>query len=156
MPASTGAVGLGVQFKIGDGASPEVFTAVANVVSINLSGRSVEEVDFTHLLSSSGYREFRAGFKDPGELTMTCHYNPSDATLDASTGVEAKLNSGALFNFQIDLSGITGVTNATDFDYILAGTGYVSGGDYTFSGEDPVTFDLTVRVTGPITQTAAA
>ena len=155
MTTSTGAVGLGVLFKVGDGASPEVFTAVANVVNINISGRSVEEVDFTHLASDNAFREFRAGFKDPGEISMTCHYNPGNATLNGVAGLEYKLNTGDLFNFQIDMSGVGGIPNATDFDYILAGTGYVSGGDYTFSGEDPITFDVTIRISGSMTFTAA-
>lgn len=148
MVASTGKVGLGTLFKVGDGASPEVFGAVANVVSINLSGRSVEEVDFTHLASDAGFREFRAGFKDPGELTMTLHYDPSNATHNGAAGLESKLLSGALFNWQIDMSG-------AGFDYILSGTGYVSGGDFTFSGEDPITYDVTIRISGSITEGAA-
>lgn len=148
MPASTGRVGLGTLFKVGNGASTEVFTTVANVVSITLSGRSVEEVDFTHLASDAGFREFRAGFKDPGELSMTLHYNPSNATHNGATGLESRLLSGALFNWQIDMSG-------AGFAYILSGTGYVSGGDFTFSGEDPITYDVTVRVSGDITEAAA-
>jgi hypothetical protein len=152
MVASTGATGLGVQLKIGNGASPEVFTTVANVVSINLSGRSVEEVDFTHLLSSGGYREFRAGFKDPGELQFSLHYNPANATHNGTTGIESRLNSGVPFTFKIDLTGIGGVTNPTDFDKVLTGTGYVSGGDFTISGEDPLLYDVTIRVSGAITE----
>jgi hypothetical protein len=147
MVASTGKVGLGTLFKVGNGASTEVFTAVVNVVSINLSGRSVEEVDFTHLASDAGFREFRAGFKDPGEITLTCHYNPTSTTLNGASGLEAKLNSGALFNWVIDMSG-------AGFDYQLEGSGYVSGGDFTFSGEDPITYDVTIRVSGAITEAA--
>jgi hypothetical protein len=148
MAASTGKVGLGTVFKVGDGASPEAFTAVANVVSINLSGRSVEEVDFTHLASDAGFREFRAGFKDPGELSMTLHFNPSDATHDGTTGLESKLLSGATFNWQIDMSG-------AGFAYIIQGAGYVSGGDFTLSGEDPITYDATIRISGDIEIVAA-
>lgn len=149
MVASTGKVGLGTKFKVGDGQSPEVFTPVVNVTAINLSGRSVEEVDFTHLASTGGFREFRPGFKDPGEIKITCHYNPSDATLNGSTGLEAKLNSGATFNWQIDMSG-------AGFNYMLYGFGYVSGGDFTFTGEDPINFEVTIRVSGQIEEGPAS
>lgn len=148
MVASTGKVGLGTKFKVGDGQSPEVFTPVVNVTAINLSGRSVEEVDFTHLASTGGFREFRPGFKDPGEIKITCHYNPSDATLNGTTGLEAKLNSGATFNWEIDM------TDA-GFAYKLYGFGYVSGGDFTFTGEDPINFEVTIRVSGQIEESAA-
>lgn len=148
MVASTGKVGLGTVFKVGDGASPEVFTSVVNVVSINLSGRSVEEVDFTHLASDGGFREFRAGFKDPGEVQLTCHYNPTNATLNGTAGLEYLLNQGTQFNWEIDMSG-------AGFAYKLSGNGYVSGGDFTFTGEDPITYDVTIRVSGSITESAA-
>ncbi|CDX26645.1 conserved hypothetical protein [Mesorhizobium plurifarium] len=149
MVASTGKVGLGTKFKVGDGESPEAFTPVVNVTAINLSGRSVEEVDFTHLASTGGFREFRPGFKDPGEIKITCHYNPSDATLNGTTGLEAKLNSGATFNWQIDMSG-------AGFNYMLYGFGYVSGGDFTFTGEDPINFEVTIRVSGQIEEGPSA
>lgn len=149
MVASTGKVGLGTKFKVGDGQSPEVFTPVVNVTAINLSGRSVEEVDFTHLASTGGFREFRPGFKDPGEIKITCHYNPSDATLNGTTGLEAKLNSGTTFNWQIDM------TDA-GFNYMLFGFGYVSGGDFTFTGEDPINFEVTIRVSGQIDEGPAS
>lgn len=145
MVASTGKVGLGTVFKVGDGASPEVFTSVVNVASINLSGRSVEEVDFTHLASSNAFREFRAGFKDPGEVQLTCHYDPSNATLNGTAGLEYLLNQGTQFNWEIDMSG-------AGFSYKLTGNGYVSGGDFNFTGEDPITYDVTIRVSGAISE----
>lgn len=148
MTTSTGKVGLGTQFKVGDGESPEVFTAVVNVTAINMSGRSVEEVDFTHLASTGGFREFRPGFKDPGEVQITCHYNPSDATLNGTTGLEKKLNDGTVFNWEIDM------TNA-GFAFKLSGSGYVSGGNFTFTGEDPINYEVTIRISGAITESAA-
>lgn len=147
MTLSTGRVGLGTVFKVGDGESPEVFVAVVNVVNITMSGRSVEEVDFTHLASSGGFREFRPGFKDPGELSLTCHYDPTNATLNGTAGLESELNAGRVFNWQIDMSG-------AGFAYMLYGQGYVSGGDFNFTGEDPITYEVTIRVSGQILEAA--
>lgn len=149
MTLSTGRVGLGTVFKVGDGESPETFTAVSNVVNITMSGRSVEEVDFTHLASDGGFREFRPGFKDPGELSLTCHYNPSDATLNGTAGLEYELNQGRVFNFKIDM------TNA-GFAFMIYGQGYVSGGDFNFTGEDPITYEVTIRISGAVSEAAAS
>ncbi len=149
MTLSTGKVGLGTVFKVGDGQSPEVFTSIVNVVSIGMSGRSVEEVDFTHLASSGGFREFRPGFKDPGELTLSVHYDPTNATLNGTAGLEYELNQGRVFNWKIDMTG-------AGFNYMLYGIGYVSGGDFNFTGEDPITYEVTIRISGQIGESAAS
>jgi hypothetical protein len=57
-------------FSNGDGASPEVFTELAEVVSIGGPNETSEEIDVTHLRSTGGYREFIQSFKDGGEIPM--------------------------------------------------------------------------------------
>lgn len=141
MTASTGKTGAGITFKVGDGASTEVFTAIANATNIDISGRSVDEIDFTHLASTGGYREFRAGFKDAGEISMTLHFDPTNVT---HTNVEALLNSGEVFNFEIDFS-------AAGWTKKMVGQGFVKGSDISINVDDPVSADITVRVTGPLT-----
>jgi hypothetical protein len=150
MTASTGFVGRGTVLKIGDGASPEVFSTVVNVSNINITGRTANEVDFTHLASSSGYAEFRQGTKDPGEISMTVHFDPAAATHGSSgVGILALFNAGTLFNFKIDFAG-------AGKSYMFTGTGYYSGDDITIGPDDPVTRDVTIRVSGPLTQAASA
>jgi hypothetical protein len=147
MATSTGKVGLGVTFKIGDGNSPEVFTAVGNVANISVNGRSVDEIDFTHLGSTGSYRELRAGFKDAGEVQLTVHWNPASET--THTTLETMLNAGTVFNFEINLFG-AGIGKK------LTGAGFVKGGDISISGNDPITEDLVIRVTGPLEIEASA
>lgn len=141
MTASTGKTGAGITFKVGDGASVEAFVAVANATNINISGRTVDEVDFTHLASSGGYREFRAGFKDAGEIQMTLHFDPSNATHQDL--LDTKLNSGDVFNFEIDFT-------PAGWAYKMTGAGFVRGADITINVDDPISVDCTVRVTGPL------
>jgi predicted secreted protein len=65
-----GGIGYGGAFKIGDAASPEVFTAVANVRSISGPSIAANAVDVTNMDSPGGYMESIKGLKDPGEITM--------------------------------------------------------------------------------------
>jgi hypothetical protein len=47
-----GVIGLGTLLKIGNGASPEVFTAIAEVLGITGPGLTREFAGFTHRQSS--------------------------------------------------------------------------------------------------------
>jgi hypothetical protein len=143
MAASTGATGRGATLKIGDGGSPtENFVAVANIASISLSGRNADEVDFTHLGSDGGYREFRQGFKDAGELQITVHFDPASAThLGGTRSIEALLTSGDVFNWEIHWP----AKNKKAY-----GAGYFRSNDISFNVDDPVGGDASIRVTGQV------
>ena len=54
-----GVIGLGTLLKIGDGATPEVFAAIAEVKDITGPGLSREFAEFTRQQSSGGYREYK-------------------------------------------------------------------------------------------------
>lgn len=142
MTASTGKTGRGVKFEISDGASPPVWTAVANVRSISFSGRDSDEIDFTHLDSSGGFRELRQGFKDPGSIALENQFDPTNAT---HTDLLTKFLSGALFQWRINYSG-AGWAKAE------VGTGFVKNpGDVSINPNDPIGGTSTVRVTGGTT-----
>lgn len=139
MPESTGKTGRGCKFEIGDGASPEVFTAIANVRSIAFSGRDAEEIDFTHLDSDGGFREQRQGFKDPGSIALEMHFDPTNTT---HTDLLAKFLSGALFNWRINYS-------AAGWAKAETGKAFVKNpGDTNINPNDPIGGTATVRVSG--------
>lgn len=138
MPASTGFTGRGAYLNLGDGGSPTLLAQVANVVSIAIGGRTAEEIDFTHLLSVGGYREFRQGFKDAGTLTMTLQFNPAEAT---HASIEDLLGSGNVVPFEVVIPN----GNAK-----LVGDGYIQGSDINITVSDPVTAEVTLRITGPL------
>ena len=69
------------------------------------------------------------------------------STLNGTAGLEYLLNQGTVFNFRINM------TNA-GFAYALVGRGYVSGADFTFTGEDPINQEVKIRVSGAISETA--
>ena len=70
--------GVGTILERGDGASPEVFTAIAKIVSVSGPEESKDELDDTTLDSAGGYKEFVSGLKDGGSMTLALNYNPAD------------------------------------------------------------------------------
>ena len=76
--ATAALLGLGTLIKKGDGASPEVFTTIAEVGTISGPSQSSEFVDVTNQDSTA--REFIAGLVDPGEISFTMNYIPQNAT----------------------------------------------------------------------------
>ena len=75
MPTATGVTST---LEYGDGASPEVFTAIGKIATISGPELSKEEVDDTTLDSPGGFKEFLSGLKDPGQVTFTVHRSPND------------------------------------------------------------------------------
>lgn len=107
-------IGLGTQFKIGNGAMPEVFTTVAEVTSITPPGLSRDTIDATHTSSPNGYREFIAGLKDGGEVSLDLNFVPGSATtalllaeIEANAGnKQIVFPGGEIWSFQALCTGI--------------------------------------------------
>jgi len=139
MAESTGKTGRGVKFFLSDGASPPTWTQVANVTSVGPTGRDAEEIDFTHLDSDGGFREFRQGFKDAGTLNIEYHFSPEE---ESHVDMLDLWDSGAVVDWRIDFTG-------AGWDRYLEGRGYVQNpGDLTINVGDPIAGSATVRVTG--------
>ena len=76
--ATTAFLGAGTLLKIGDGASPEVFTTIYEVVSIGDFGQENALIDVTHMQSTA--LEYIYGLPDGVELPVVVNYNPTNAT----------------------------------------------------------------------------
>lgn len=153
MSDNSGFIGLGAALKIGDGASPEVFTAIANVKSISGPGRTVEIVDTTHLGSSSGYREKRPHLKDGGTVSADTSFDPTHAThKNAAGGLVYIFENKLLKNYLLDWTGCVDASG-TSMTWGESFAGYVSN----LSGETPmddlVGLSLEITITGPVTLT---
>jgi len=97
--------GYGTTLDLGDAASPEVFTAVAFVVSITPPPLTRVAIDNTHLTSTNAHRERIAGTQDSGPVSMVIQYEPDNAThMNTGSGLIALARSGAIRNWQITLS----------------------------------------------------
>tara|TARA_Y100000310_G_C20252721_1_gene609850 strand:- start:192 stop:605 length:414 start_codon:yes stop_codon:yes gene_type:complete len=66
----------GTTVKLGDGASPEVFTALDEVISISGPSETAPIVDVTALDDTA--RAYLRGIEDGGEVTIECHWDPDD------------------------------------------------------------------------------
>ena len=66
----------GCTIALGDGASPEVFTALDEVISISGPSESAPTIDVTALDDTA--RAYLRGIEDGGELTIEAHWDPDD------------------------------------------------------------------------------
>ncbi len=145
MVASTGKTGKGVTFQIAPVASPPTFVTVGNVRTISKSGQTADEIDFTHLNSTGGYRELRSGFKDGGTVGVEMHYDPTLANQVGTNGLLGYFDGGTVFLWRINFTN-AGWTKA------LQGNGFVSNpGDLDINVDGPITGNATVRNTGQVT-----
>lgn len=94
-------IGYGTQLKMGDGASPEVFTPIAEVHNFGGPGKSQEAVDATHTDSPSRTKEKIAGMAEEGDITIDINWVPSDATQDNTDGLRSKIGSATPTNFEM-------------------------------------------------------
>jgi hypothetical protein len=146
MTATTGFTGIGAALKMGDGASPEVFTAIGNITTTGMNIQA-DEVDATHLQSTSGFREYKQSFKNV-TVPFEGHFDPDNATHNDSVGLLSKISSGAAGNFKLDFSAAdnNGVGKPTT-DPIATFAGILTGLDINVS-EGMVTVSGNFRVTG--------
>ena len=145
MAVSTGKVGTGVVFQVNVTVSPITWFTIANVRSINQTGRQADEIDFTHLGSTGSYREFRQGFKDGGSVAIEYHFDPTEDTHVNTNGLLDLFNDGTVFDWRINFA-------AAGWAYGLVGRGFMSNpGDIDITVDGPITGSATVRVTGDTT-----
>lgn len=81
--------------KIGDGASPEVFTTVAEINNFGELGQANDLIEVTHLLSTA--KEYIGGLPDGVEIPIAANYVPNDT---AQVAAIAKVASGTTANFK--------------------------------------------------------
>jgi predicted secreted protein len=72
----SGIDGFGTQLLRGNGATPEVFTAVAHLTGVTPPGLSRDTIDVSDHDSPDQWREFIGGMKDGGEVSVDINYDP--------------------------------------------------------------------------------
>ena len=129
---------LGTKLKIGK-TSP---VTVAGLTSIGGLELSADTIDVTTLDSDGGYREFIAGFKDAGEVSLEGYLE-----LDQGKGQKDLYDlfeNGDVQDFTIEFPDNMGSWN---FKGVV--TGFSTGADL----EDPLSFSSTIKVSGKPTLT---
>jgi hypothetical protein len=77
--------GKGGEFQIQTVASPETWVSVGQIREIGSASITAEEIDVTTLDSnqsgtSTDYKDFLGGFKDPGEMGLVVLFDPNIAS----------------------------------------------------------------------------
>ena len=116
--------------------------AIAEISSISGPNMTRNTIDVTSLDSTGGYREFIAGFRDAGEVTLNMNF-----TIAGYLGMLDDFESEVLQTYQITLdeSGI----NESEFEF----TGLVTSLGMSVPMDDKVTSDVTIKISSTITIT---
>ncbi len=107
---SDATIGYGSKLKRGDGGTPEIFTAVAEIVSFESPSLEADEVDVTNLDSAARLKEYLSGMIEPGEVGMEMNFLPTNITQNATVGIIADQAAGTVKNWQILFSDLGGST----------------------------------------------
>lgn len=128
-----------VTLAVGNAASPEVFTTIAQVVNISGPDGSATEIDTTALDSAA--KTFRVGLKDEGSVGFTINYDADDAQHAA---LRTALGSTTSKNYRITL---TDTSPAKTYTFAA----YVQQFALDISPDDVVKANASLRITGAIT-----
>ena len=124
-----------------------VLTKVAELTSVGLPNPQVAEVEATHFESPDRSREYIPGLKDNGEITFGINWLPGSDTDELINGA---LSDTAARGMEVRVPG-TG-----DTKQVFAFDGIVRGYEKAIPIDDRMTATVTVRVSGAVTQSAAA
>jgi predicted secreted protein len=135
-------IGLGIHLSRGDGAVPEVFTPIAELIDLTTPSMVRDQVEATHTDSPDGFREYIPGLKDGGEFSATVNFIPSDPTQGNNTGgaLNDFINETTARNWRITFPGTPAVT----WTFKATITGY----EVTAPLDDRMTLQLTFKVAG--------
>lgn len=133
------ALGYGAKLKLGDGASPEVFSVIGEITDLQDSD-TAELKEVTNHQSSGSRREYIGGLIDGGEVTFTVNYDPDGATHDRSTGLQAYLRQTK--NFQIEEPG-----NTTGYQFAAV----ITNVSKSYPVDDKMSMNVTIKKTGALT-----
>ena len=135
-----------VQRALGTTLSIGTTTAVtvAGLTSIGGLELSADTIDVTTLDSDGGYREFIAGFKDAGEVSLEGYLK--SAAGEGQKELYDLFESGETEDFSIDFP------NGAKWAFKGIVTGFATGADL----EDPLSFSGAIKVSGKPTLTTAA
>jgi len=129
----------GVTLARGDAASPEVFTTIGQVVSLQGPGGSATVIDTTNLSSTS--KEKAMGLPDEGQITAEMNLDTDDT---AQTGLRTDRDAKTLRNFKITLTDSSPATTLTFAAYVLS---FVINS----AVDDVIKASVTLEISGAVT-----
>lgn len=125
----------GTLLSKGNGASPEVFTPVAQIQDLTGPAQKVDTIDTTTHDGGNGYKAFIGGLKEGGDIKVPILFDPANAT---HTGLIATLNAGLVVNWKITLP----TSPAVNWTF----AGLVTDLSHSYKMNGALMSDLTIKV----------
>jgi len=126
--------GVGTTFERWNGSA---WVAIAEIKSISGPSMSRDTIDVTSLDSTSGYKEFIAGFRDAGTVALSMNY-----TRAGYNAMLADFESDDLQNYQIVLS--DSVATSIEFE------GLVTEMPLSVAVGDAIGLETTIKITSAL------
>jgi predicted secreted protein len=130
----------GMLIKIGNGASPEVFTTISEIKTFSGPTGSAAVIDVTDLSSTA--KEKRMGLADEGQLSFTINYIPDNTQ---HTLLRTRRASREETDFKMVF---TDDSPSTTWSFSAFVTGFAVSG----AVDNVVEANVTLEITGSITQ----
>lgn len=139
--------GMGAILSVGDGESPENFTAVMGVKSISGPSITRDTHDTTDMAAVSIYRTFVGGLVDAGEVSFEANWLPREPSQNQSDGgLMAEFDRSScdsIRNMRIAIPDCPGEPEA-----YMQFSGILSGMNIEIPMDDLMGFSGTVKVSG--------
>jgi len=137
---TSAAAAVGTAFQQGSGASPQVYTTVAEVLSISGPSLSAEEIEVSSLSSPGGFKEYVSGLRDAGTVDLSVNWIKSNTQ---QTSMRDLVSTGATTAYRIVFS--DSPNTVAEFDGIVL--------TFTMSADpgSQIRAELSVRITGQVT-----
>jgi predicted secreted protein len=138
--ASTATAGVGTIFQRWSGSA---WAAISEIISITGPSMTRDTIDVTSLSSTGGYREFIAGFRNPGTVALSMCFTRAAYEL-----FKTDFESNTVKNYRIVLPDVEN----TSVEFM----GLVTELPLTIPADDKVTCDVTIQLSGPIDMDSGA
>ncbi|PKO03040.1 MAG: hypothetical protein CVU43_04475 [Chloroflexi bacterium HGW-Chloroflexi-5] len=113
MASSNAFWAFGSAFQIGDGATVEAFTSVAELVDVVPPQESRDSIQVTHHGSDNRAHEYLPGLREGGTVNLVLNWLPSNATQNKATGLRKQWEDNLNHNFKIILPDSLGTISFT-------------------------------------------
>lgn len=133
---------FGTLIKRGNGASPEVFTTIAEVGDIDGPTLKAQMEDVTNHSSSGGYEEKIPTTLSLGQIKFPVNFVPTGATHSSTTGIVADCKNRTKRNYQF----VFPDTGATTYTFAV----FVEEIAWKPSVKGVLRAEVTLSLTGPL------